>query len=92
MKAIFTPLTAAVILATIVSMAGHLKHRATAGSTLPGAAMHVVARQWGELSSLPVRVTVDVLHGALSDFAPGMVPLNKATDGDPHVTAKWACP
>lgn len=88
MKAIFAPLTAAVVLATIVSMADHLKHRTTAASTLPGTTVHAVARQWGELSSVPVRVTVDVLHDVLSDFVHEVVSLNKATDGDPHVTEK----
>jgi hypothetical protein len=92
MKTIFAPLTAAVVSATIVSMADHLKYRTTAGSTLPGGAVHAVARQWGELSSLPARVTAGVLHDALSGFAHDIASLNKATDGDPHVTEKWSCP
>ncbi|MBV8901389.1 MAG: hypothetical protein JOY92_14905 [Verrucomicrobia bacterium] len=91
MKTPFAPLTTAVVLAIIVSMADHLKDRATAGSTLP-AAMHVVARQWNELSSLPLRVTVDALHGALSRFAQDVTSLKQTTDGDPHVMEKWPCP
>jgi hypothetical protein len=92
MKTIFAPLTAAVVLATIVSMVDHLKDRTTAGLMLPGTALHAVARQWGELNSVPVRVTVDVLDDVLSGFVHGVASLNKATDGHPHVTEKWPCP
>jgi hypothetical protein len=85
MKAIFAPLTAAVVLATIVSMADHIKYCSTAGSTRPATAVHAVARQWGELSSVPIRVAFDVVHDALSGFAHDVALLDKATDGDPHV-------
>jgi hypothetical protein len=93
MKTIFAPLTAAVVLATIVSMADHLKSRTTgAGLTLPGTAMHAVARQWGKLSFVPVRATVNVLHHVVSGFADDVGSLNKATDGHPHVLENWPCP
>jgi hypothetical protein len=87
MKTPFAPLTAVVVLAIIVSMADQLKDPASAGSALR-AAMHVAARQWDELSSLPVRVTVDALRGALSGFAQDVASFNQATDGDPHVMEK----
>jgi hypothetical protein len=87
MKTIFAPLTDAVVLATIVSMAGYPKNHTLAGSMLPGTSVHAVARQWGKLDSVPLNVTVDVLSGAVH----GVAALARATDGDPHVTGFIPC-
>ena len=92
MKAIFAPLTAALVLVTILGMAYHQECRTTAALMLRGAALHALARQWGKLSSLPVKVTVDVTHDLLRHLVDGVALLVQATDGDPHVTDKWPCP
>lgn len=88
MKTIFASLTAAVVLAMIVSMAGYLKDRNITGSLLTGTAVRAVARQLGKLNSVPVRTTVEVLSGLVN----GVALLGRATDGDPHVMGRWPCP
>jgi hypothetical protein len=88
MKTIFAPLTAAVVLATIVSMADYPKTHATAGSMLPGTRVRAVTRRWDKLDSLPLTVTIDVLTGVVH----GVAAIDRATDGDPHVSGKWLCP
>jgi hypothetical protein len=78
MRTIFAPLTAAVALAMIVSMAGLM---------LPGTELHATARRWSELNSMSIRATAGVLSGLLHNLAlPG-----KATDGDPHVVQNLPC-